>query len=38
MLAAAPNVGLNLGRDKFIAFQDADDAWHKEKLTRQIAC
>jgi glycosyltransferase involved in cell wall biosynthesis len=34
--AAARNLGLREARGGFIAFQDADDIWHPEKLTRQM--
>jgi len=34
--AAARNVGINNSKGKFIAFQDSDDIWKKDKLQKQF--
>lgn len=35
-VANARNVGVNLAKTDWIAFQDSDDIWHKDKLEKQM--
>ncbi|MCL2252823.1 MAG: glycosyltransferase [Lachnospiraceae bacterium] len=33
----ARNIGVAISRGKYIAFQDSDDVWYQEKISRQLA-
>jgi glycosyltransferase involved in cell wall biosynthesis len=35
--SSARNLGIHVTTGEFIAFPDADDLWHAEKLERQVA-